>query len=324
LDFLERLTPEAANEHSLLALEHRHRYALAAELCSGLRVADVCCGTGYGAQMISERARSVLGIDLDRDAITAAERAFTGPLELAFEVADAKDFLARDLAERFDVIVLFEGLEHLEDPDRILSELARHERDGLRVLISLPNDLGLDVENPRHVTRYDLERARDAFDRFDDLLVLYQFNSEGSLIRSETDSELDGEFALLERGDPTYANHFIACVGFRNAPEGPRWRARMHLEVAPEYSRYVRSLERGNRELWRTNARLAGDRIGSTDSAAAGTLYRTQALKEELEALTRSTSLGITAPRRWARAFARRIWRAIKPMLRAVVLRILR
>ena len=52
----ERLTDDDSQRGDYLAASHLHRYALAAELCAGLRVLDLGCGTGYG-QRDARRAR---------------------------------------------------------------------------------------------------------------------------------------------------------------------------------------------------------------------------------------------------------------------------
>ena len=57
----------------------------------------------------------------------------------------------------------------------------------------------------------------------------------------------------------------------------------MQLNVAPAASRYMLDLERENRTLWRTNQRLARDKLAVADSAAASAL-RPPATSDELPA----------------------------------------
>ena len=45
--------------------EHLHRYFFAADLAEGKRVLDLGCGEGYGSAILAERAKDVLGIELD-------------------------------------------------------------------------------------------------------------------------------------------------------------------------------------------------------------------------------------------------------------------
>ncbi len=220
MDAVERLSRKVASERTVLASEHRHRYEVAARLCAGMRVADVCCGTGYGTEIVNEGADSVTGVDVDAGAIEAARADLGGADEINFECKDAMAFLRQDLRERFDGIIMFEGLEHLKDPQAALRELLRHSRDGLKLILSVPNSRAFEEGNPFHHTDYGYEEMRAAFGDFEDVTLLYQFLAEGSMIRSQElgdSGEPAGRFDLLDHGELEYANHFIACIGFGNS-----------------------------------------------------------------------------------------------------------
>jgi 2-polyprenyl-3-methyl-5-hydroxy-6-metoxy-1,4-benzoquinol methylase len=283
MDVVERLTLEAAAAHSLLALEHLHRYDVAAELCAGDRVVDLCCGTGYGSQVLAGQAVEVLGVDNDVGAIDAAQAAFGGDA-VRFEVADAHEFLRRELHEAFDAIVLLEGLEHLQRPDEAVESLKRHASRGMRLVVSLPNSRTLGEENPHHVTDYDHEAVAETFEGFDDVTILYQFLAEGSLVRRADSDGQDARVIASERGEIEYANHFIVCVncGDRVAAADS---GRAQLELAPVHNRYMKNLEAANEELRRTNARLGREWLGKADSAAASLLAKLEWERAELEQL---------------------------------------
>jgi 2-polyprenyl-3-methyl-5-hydroxy-6-metoxy-1,4-benzoquinol methylase len=282
---VERLSLEAANGHALIAVEHKHRYELAAELCRDLRVADVGCGSGYGARILRESCPSVTGIDNDVATVDMANATVGSEADIRFEVADAHEFLERDLRESFDALVLFETLEHLEDPGRALRSLEAHARDGVRMVVSVPNSKGLHEENPYHLTDFGYEEVLAAFDSFDETMILYQFLAEGSLIRAPEPGELVGRIVATERGELEYANHFIVCVNSGSSlADLPAW-ARMHLEAAPVHNRHMLNLERANEELRRVNARLARGLIGTADSAAASLLAKVERTERELAAV---------------------------------------
>src|SRR5919109_2012590 len=121
----ERFDPATMN--GLIAAEHLARYWLAANLASGLEVLDAGCGVGYGTEMIAGAGASrVVGVDLSAEAIaTASERAG----ELAdFQVADVRDLPFNEGA--FDLVVCFEVLEHLEDPEPVITGLKGVLREG--------------------------------------------------------------------------------------------------------------------------------------------------------------------------------------------------
>jgi SAM-dependent methyltransferase len=285
VDVVERLTLEAAQAHSLIAVEHVHRYDLAAELCRGLRVADVCCGSGYGSQILAEKSPEVLGIDNDVATIDTAQARIAVNGKLSFDVADAQEFLVLNLGERFDALVLFECLEHLREPESALEALQSHAEQGVRIILSVPNSKAFAEENPHHVTDYGYEEARSALVGFDDCVLLYQFSAEGSLIRGAETDDPTGRLILTERGELEYANHFIACINFgEELARRPDW-AQMHLEAAPVHNRYLLSLERANIELRRVNARLGRSNLGIADSAAASLLAKLDRTERELAVL---------------------------------------
>lgn len=283
----ERLSLDAIGANTLIASEHVHRYALGARLCAGMRVVDLACGSGYGSAILRETAAWVTGVDKDRATVDVARATVGKDGDIGFEAADALEFLSRDLGEDYDAIVCFEGLEHFPDPAPVLAELERHAAGGMKLVVSVPNSKGFEEENEFHVTDYGYEEAREAFGRFDEVTVLYQFLAEGSLIRHETASELEAEFVLREHGEPEWANHFIACVNLDAHLAEIGDAARMQLAVAPLYNRHMRALERANRELFRENGRLGRERIGIADSAAITMSERVAVLQQRIAALER-------------------------------------
>ena len=142
-------------------VRHRAAYRVAAELCEGARVLDLGCGSGHGIVDLAPAARVVVGVDRvapDREARSGAihfVRADLGGIPLA--------------SAHFDLAVSFQVIEHLEDPGPYLAEIARLVRPEGTVLISTPNLLTSDRENPYHVHEYLSEelaaRLSDHFTR---------------------------------------------------------------------------------------------------------------------------------------------------------------
>ena len=207
----ERLTFEDATAPTLIACEHRHRYRSATELVDGERVLDLGCGSGYGSRMMAERALSVHGIDIDAATIDAASAGLADADRISFEAADALGFLRRpDLPARFDVIVCFEALEHLESLEPTLERLRELADDGIRMVLSVPNSKGLGEQNEFHATDFSWEDALERIGSLPRAVALTQYLAEGSLIcaadlaTAPVDATVD-----LDRHEPEYANHFI-------------------------------------------------------------------------------------------------------------------
>ncbi len=279
----ERLTLQAVAEPTLIAAEHLHRYEFAAALCPGLRVVDLCCGSGYGAEILADAgAAAVHAVDHDVATIDLATHNLGGG-PITFEAADATAFLRRDLAGRFDAIVCFEGLEHLPDAPAALAELRRHAAGGLTVIASVPNSRGLGEENEFHLTDFGPAEAAAAFAGFPGAVIVHQYLAEGSVIVVDDAGDLDARLHGLERAEPPYANHFLLVAGLPEDRLAGLHRARMQVALAPNYNRYMRGLERANGELRRRNNQLSRGLLGKGDSAAPSYVRRTEGRLAELD-----------------------------------------
>jgi GT2 family glycosyltransferase/SAM-dependent methyltransferase len=136
-----------------VAYEHLHRYLWAACLVTGRRVLDLASGEGFGAAILAESAESVVGVDADEQTVTHSTLNYASD-KIEFHVGDARD-LSRFDSHSFGAVVAFEMIEHVEDQQRVLNEIARVlAPDGL-VIMSTPDrhaySEATDQENPFHV-----------------------------------------------------------------------------------------------------------------------------------------------------------------------------
>src|SRR5436190_23997850 len=86
----ERTLPDVPAENYWYR-RHLAVYRWIAERCSGLRVVDMACGEGYGAAVIADTARAVVGVDANPEAHDHAARKYTRP-GLSFERALVEEF----------------------------------------------------------------------------------------------------------------------------------------------------------------------------------------------------------------------------------------
>lgn len=145
----ERFTPECVRE---MYYEHWHRYGWARRAVAGLEVLDAACGEGYGSAILAGAARRVHGVDLSDQAIAHARARYRLD-NLEFHAANCLELPFED--DRFDAVVSFETLEHLDAHDALLAEFRRVLKPSGFVLLSSPDkktysdDSGYD--NPYHV-----------------------------------------------------------------------------------------------------------------------------------------------------------------------------
>lgn len=119
--------------------ENIQRVEFALDWCRGKRVLDAGCGSGYGAYFLAfNGAAAVLGIDISREAIEEATRTYRRA-NLHFRILDAQSTDDADLRGKFDVVVNFETLPHLADPDKFVRGMKSSLAAGGIYVVSTPN-----------------------------------------------------------------------------------------------------------------------------------------------------------------------------------------
>lgn len=145
--------------------QHVGRYLAVRKLVRGKRVLDIACGEGYGARLLkSWGAREVIGVDVSEDALDSARTNFARK-GVDFKQADIDKDGERiiELGE-FDVIVSFETIEHLRQPQAFLELIDRIRGSETVVAISAPCEETEDdggSENPFHLWKFSFEEFRD-------------------------------------------------------------------------------------------------------------------------------------------------------------------
>jgi 2-polyprenyl-3-methyl-5-hydroxy-6-metoxy-1,4-benzoquinol methylase len=122
-------------------LFHLDRYEFAKAYCADKRVLDGACGTGYGAAILANVAREVVGIDCSIDTILYASEKYANE-SVSFERSFVEMSPFPD--ESFDVVTSFETVEHTLCPDAHMREIVRLlSPDTGCAIISAPNSWGL-------------------------------------------------------------------------------------------------------------------------------------------------------------------------------------
>ena len=118
---------------------HRERYRFASTfLRSGSAALDIGCAYGFGTVLLAEKAREVTGIDDHAEVIRHAE-AHYGRQNVSYRNCDCFDY---DCAPgSLDMITLFEVVEHVKEPEKLLSKCVQWLRPGGRIVLSTPNKL---------------------------------------------------------------------------------------------------------------------------------------------------------------------------------------
>jgi len=111
------------------------RYYFASKYCEGKDVLEVACGAGQGLGYLAKKARRVVGGDCTENMVKYAKEYYQERVEVQFLDAHELPFENNS----FDVVILFEAIYYLTQPEKFLDECRRVLREDGVVLICLPN-----------------------------------------------------------------------------------------------------------------------------------------------------------------------------------------
>ena len=152
----ERTLPDVPEENYWFR-RHLAVYEWIAARVAGLRVADLACGEGYGADVLASTAAEVVGVDANPEAHQHARRRYRRP-NLHFERALVEDFQGP-----CDAIVFLQTIEHIHEPDELLKGFAA---TAPVAYVTTPNRLTLAPPgaeksgNPWHLREYTVAEYR--------------------------------------------------------------------------------------------------------------------------------------------------------------------
>lgn len=145
-----------------LMKDHIARYDHVAHICRGRRVLDVATGTGYGANILRRNgAASVVAVDREQAALDyAAGRYGTNGLE--WVNGDAYDL---PFDNEFDVVISFETIEHLKEPERFVEQCTKAVASDGVCVISTPENVGGPFVSEYHELEFNRTEFRELLER---------------------------------------------------------------------------------------------------------------------------------------------------------------
>jgi SAM-dependent methyltransferase len=134
---------------------HVAAYALCAPLLPAGRVLDLGCGVGHSYEQLAPRVS--VGVDLDRAALAGQER--------ETHVADMRELPFGEAS--FASVLSVQSIEHVPDPERVLSEVVRVLAPGGTAVFVTPNRLTFarpdEIIDPYHFVEYAPDELRALF-----------------------------------------------------------------------------------------------------------------------------------------------------------------
>ncbi len=179
----ERIIPEKMKITNESLIEHIARYHFTVPYVKG-RVLDFACGSGYGTHIIAKKCKKtideVIGVDIDKDAITYAKSNYYHPLSSFLQENVLDEMLSSKLG-KFDVILSFETIEHIGEEDLFLQNIFSLLKSRGILTLSTPFGKGRGIKSgqPFHVYQLKEEEFTSMFHEYHNRSFYYQ---KGALI----------------------------------------------------------------------------------------------------------------------------------------------
>lgn len=166
-------------------IREQMRYSWAAEHMTGTKLLDVGCSSGYGAQFFTPNIEYV-GVDYDERIIAEATEQNWLP-EAKFLHTNLKDFNSVFNNTKFDTIVAFEVIEHLQFGFDFIEQAKQHCD---HLIISVPYNEPVETYNPHHA----LKQLKP--ENFTDFRVIGCLTLQGELV-PESQITPNGDYSLM-------------------------------------------------------------------------------------------------------------------------------
>ncbi|MCM8796153.1 MAG: class I SAM-dependent methyltransferase [Candidatus Omnitrophica bacterium] len=146
-------------KNPLFRVNWYHRKFLQDKGFYGPRLLDVGCGIGFFLSEAAKKGYVVYGVDFNRR-FTKIAREFYG-IENIFE-KDIDEFFQDFKGEKFDIITIFEVLEHLSKPLAFIQQIKSVLKPRGYIVISIPNRNFIFYDNeinypPHHLTAWNID-----------------------------------------------------------------------------------------------------------------------------------------------------------------------
>jgi len=125
------------------------------------KVADIGFGTGFGAHLLSLKAKEVYGFDCDEGAIQFASRVFPFK-KLHFAYGD----ITKGIDGKFDFVIMIDVLEHIKYDKKAIENVKKMMAKGGTFILSTPNRLSRYRKSENHVREYAPKELKGILKRF--------------------------------------------------------------------------------------------------------------------------------------------------------------
>jgi ubiquinone/menaquinone biosynthesis C-methylase UbiE len=131
-------TPDIKGSYEQIARLYS-RYHFAIDFCRNKDVVEVACGAGLGLGYLARFAKKVIGGDIDEKNLHMAKNTYSKRENIEVVSLDAHKMPFGD--KSFDVVILYEAIYYLSQPESFIGEAHRILRDdGVVIICSVNKD----------------------------------------------------------------------------------------------------------------------------------------------------------------------------------------
>ena len=116
--------------------QHLEEYVFSTIYCNGKKVLDLGSKDGYGAHIISRFSSHITLADYSEKFLGEAKRFYHYMCPVEFVWIDFNDVFPEG---KWDTIVALQIIEHVNDPDDLVKEIAEHLNKGGTLVFSVPH-----------------------------------------------------------------------------------------------------------------------------------------------------------------------------------------
>ncbi len=144
------LPGQKASKEQLSRLYNRYHFAL--QFCKDKDVLEAACGGGIGLGYLAHVAKRVIGGDMDKNILKYSLDHYRGRNKIELREFDAQNLPFKD--KSFDVVILYEAIYYLSQPEKFVSEAHRVLKNNGILLVCTVNKDWADFNPSPHSIKY--------------------------------------------------------------------------------------------------------------------------------------------------------------------------
>lgn len=209
-----------------MEMEHYARYNFASKFTKDMIVLDAACGSGYGKDIL--KAKTYYGVDLAEDVIKENIVKYGE----GFSVENLENGVTLNIKP--DVVITFETIEHLENPNKLLEWIRDNAK---QIVFSIP----VNMPSEFHKVVYSIDEIKSLMNKYFFDIKFYEQDGETITAESNNPRYIVGVAYCKEQPKVTFVvpslgreeglNRCVTSINDLNYPQGK-------IELIVKYDSY--------------------------------------------------------------------------------------